>query len=228
VVCVIEGLEEPSASGGRRCRNWVKVLPGTELVAMLDPSGAVLVTHGGIDLGRVPMGAGNLAEQLAGGKRPRCTVTSVEISGLFRRRATRVEIEIEDMVLAAEAWRLMQEVAGSLADGGAFAARHAVDGARYAGGALLDAGSATGAIATKVGSGVVSYGIVKPASLVGQGLTGVAEFAVVKPVRAVRRMIRNAFLAAVAILVLVLAIVVVWRLPVLPGFTTSAPISTGR
>ena len=214
-VCLIDGLDESSASGERRSRHWVKLVPGTELVSILDPSGSVLVTHGGIDLGRVPPETGNLADQLASGRRPRCTVVAIEVGGLFRRHATRVEIEIEDTQLVAEAWRLVQEVADTLGSHGATAARLAVDGARNASGVLLDAGSATGSIAAKAAGSVVTYGIVKPASAVGKGLTGAVDLAGM-PVRAVRRMIRNAFLAAVAILVLILAIVVVWRLPVLP------------
>jgi len=38
-----------------------------------------------------------------------------------------------------------------------------------------------------------------------------------------RRLVRNAFLAAVTILVLILAIVVIWRLPSLPGFSSGPP-----
>jgi hypothetical protein len=60
---------------------------------------------------------------------------------------------------------------------------------------------------------------VRVVSQVGRSV-GVAAGA---PVRAMRRMIRNLFVAAVTILVLILAIVVIWRLPSLPGFGPSLP-----
>lgn len=229
----IDGLSERSADGTNRARYCSGLLEGSPLTLTFDGR-AVMVMHDGREIGRLPARYDWVAERLAAGRRLRCAVVSVETRGLWQlRRASRVEIEIaadDDASFAAKArW---------LAEGGAAAIRatseFTTSSARRAGGAMIEGGSAgirasggfvrgSAGLATRVGGGLVDYAVRKPARLVGQGLGSVADATVRRPVRALRRLVRNIFLAAVTILVLVLAIVVIWRLPSLPGFGFSPP-----
>jgi len=94
-----------------------------------------------------------------------------------------------------------------------------VTGARVAGDHLVVRPSRAAWLGTSFIGGLLLRPSVRVVSQVGRSV-GVAAGA---PVRAMRRMIRNLFLAAVTLLVLILAIVVIWRLPSLPGFGPSLP-----
>jgi hypothetical protein len=222
-IALIEGLQERTAAGGRRDRHWLALKLGTELTILLDAAGHVLVTHDGIDLGRLRTEVANLADRLAAGERPRCKLRALQSAGFVRRRAVHVEVEVEvaDTQFASTVWRLVETAAGGIADGvsgagsallevgsstGQIASRTAggiADGVSGAGSALLTVGSTTGEIASKTAGRIVTYAIIKPA----QGVRGFY--------RAIARKIFIAYLAAVVLLVLLLAIVVVWRLPTL-------------
>jgi hypothetical protein len=99
-LCVVDGLNARSANGSKRSDLWLKLSPGVELKAILDANGDVLLTHDGIDLGRVPAGLPWVAKDVAAGRPPRCTVATIKQGGIWTRRAVRVDIEIAPTVEA--------------------------------------------------------------------------------------------------------------------------------
>jgi hypothetical protein len=227
-IIAIEGLAERTQAGAARARYCASLPPGTPLTLVLHGL-AVVVLHDGCEIGTLPAAQTWVAEHLTAGRRLHCVVFAVETGGVLRKRAKCVEVEIaidQDASLAAAALRAASDFTTS----GAAALRAASDfttsGARRAGGALIEGGGAgiraSGRLATSVGDGLAEYAVRKPARLVGQGLYSAADMAG-RPFRAAGRLVRNIFLAVVAILVLVLAIVVIWRLPSLPGFGSSPP-----
>jgi hypothetical protein len=229
----IDGLSERSADGTNRARYCCGLLKGSPLTLTFNGQ-AVSVMHDGREIGRLSARRDWVAAQLAAGRRLRCAVVSIKTRGLWRLRyASRVEVTIaaddDDSFAAKARW---------LAEGGAAAIRatseFTANSARRAGGAVIEGGSAgirassgiargSAEFASRVGGSLVNYGVRKPARFVGQGLGSVADVTVRRPVRAFQRLVRNIFLAAVTILVLVLAIVVIWRVPSLPGFGFNPP-----
>ena len=216
IVSVIEGLAERSPDGLDRARYCAALTTGAELTLAFDGR-VVAVLHEGRDIGRVPAHDGRVASELAAGRRLRCVVLTVETGGLIRRKARRIEIEIVPVDDARFSTAVRWVTEGSTAAVRA-ASDLTVGGARLAGDAL----TGSPRVAMRAVSGTFDLLVRKPArglARLGRGMGDAAG----APVRAVRRLVRNVFLAAVTILVLILAIVVVWRLPSLPGFGPSLP-----
>jgi len=176
------------------------------------------VLHLDHTIGRLSAQDRRIASALAGGRPLRCVVAGIEISGLMRRRVRRVEIEImppERTRFTAAARRLAE---GSTAVLQA-ATNITVTGVRVAGDHLVVRPSRAAWRGTSFIGGLLLRPSVRVVSQVGRSVGNAAG----APVRAMRRMIRSLFLAAVTILVLILAIVVIWRLPSMPGIGPSLP-----
>jgi len=228
VICAIEGLAERTQAGGARDRYCASIPLGTPLTLVLHDQ-SIIVLHDGCDIGSLPATQTWVAEHLTARRQLRCIVHTVENRGVLRKRAKSVEVEIaieHDASLAAAALRAASDFTTGSAAVLWAASDFTTSSARRASGALIEGGGAgfkaTGRFATSVGHGLVDYGVRKPVQIVGNGLYGAVDLAG-RPVRAARRLVRNAFLAAVTILFLILAIVVIWRLPSLPGFSSGPP-----
>ena len=169
-------------------------------------------------IGRLSAQDRRIASTLAGGRALRCVVARIEIGGLMRRRIRRVEIEIMplDGTRFTAATRRLAEGSAAVLQA---AINITVTGARVAGDHLVVRPSRAAWRGTSFIGGLLLRPSVRVVSQVGRSV-GVAAGA---PVRAMRRMIRNLFLAAVTLLVLILAIVVIWRLPSLLGIGPSLP-----
>jgi hypothetical protein len=232
---VVEGLTERASDGTMRAIYCADLIVGAELQLVRMTSGRIGVWHADRDIGRVPERLKAVVQAIADGHGIRCTVLAVETGGLFARRARRVEIEIEVIERAATLVAAATRLAAASGDAvnaslrlGRDAADLTADGARYAVDGTVAAAGHGGRFAGWAGRTLVTWGLQKPAAALGRGVDGLTDATIRRPVRAVRRVIRNTFLAAVTILVLILAIVVVWRLPTLPGIGSVMPPITSR
>jgi hypothetical protein len=209
-----------------------RLAPGATLEIAADGQG-IAVLFDGRRIGRLPESEAWLATHLVEGDAMVCSLTAVQTSGFLRKRATAVNVEIVVMPGGLTLGDLRRALgAGSvmLAQLGSSAMRQAGDLGRSAGsvtfaaaraGEHLAAGTSRAARQTFVGAHEM---VVRPmVGAAARGLDGVTEIAVRRPVRAVKRTLMLLYGAVVLILLLVLAIVVVWKLPGAAGLASDVP-----
>jgi hypothetical protein len=216
-IVAIEGIEERSPDGVDRKQYCAQLTAGTEL-KLHEEAGVMQVMHLDCMIGRLSAQDRRIVNALAKGRGLRCVVAGIEVGGLMRRRVRRVEVEImplDGTHFTAAARRLAEGSAAVLQA----ATNITVSSARAAGDHLVVRPSRAAWRGTSFIGGLLLPRSARLITQVGRSVGNAAG----APVRAMRRMIRNLFFAAVTILVLILAIVVIWRLPSLPGIGPSLP-----
>ncbi|MBM3528252.1 MAG: hypothetical protein FJX62_09175 [Alphaproteobacteria bacterium] len=203
---VVEGLDD----GAGRDRLAAKLQRGTSLELTPIDTGVVAVIYAGREIGHLPARLRPVAEALARGCDAHCQVIAIETAGLLRRRARRVEIEIEVIekpsTIVEAAKRLAEASGKALGSAG----NTSIDGARWLGQAAADG---TGAVTRAASSGAVALGrtaaqvadvaVVRPATYVIQNRP--------RPIRTLKRIVIFGVISTVLILTLVLLILILLR-----------------
>ena len=199
----VAGMEDASA------RYCARLQPGDVITLTLSPenphdTGAVMLHHGDRYLGVIPPAHGWVGQGLAEGGTLVCSIAAVEVTGILRRRAARVELRIDVLADGSALGRAVQwgatsvtRGAGVVGDVGGKALRAAVE---------VPVATARGAkfAATWTGRNVAAPAV----DVIYRGVDGVAEITVRKPVRAIRRLIFWIVGLAFGALALVLAILI--------------------
>jgi len=195
---------EPARSRRARMRRCAALRPGDALMLEARDGGVVVVGHDGADLGVIPPAHGWVAASIAEGDTLACSVAAIEVNRWPVKRAVRIELRID--VLAdgsvlgrAAQWSVTSVTRGVevAADVGGMALRAAADAPAAAGRGAKFAALWTGRT------------IAAPAvNVVYRGVDGLAEIAVRKPARAVRRLVLWIVGLGFAAFALVLAILI--------------------
>jgi hypothetical protein len=199
----VAGLDNDSA------RYCARLRPGDVITLTLSrenprDAATVVLHHGDRYLGVIPPAHGWVGQGLAEGDTLACSIAAVEVTGVLRRRAARVELRIDVLADGSALGRAVQWSATNVTHGASIVGD--IGGKALRAAVEVPVATARGA---KFAARWTGRNVAAPAvDVIYRSVDGVAEIAVRKPARAMRRLVFWVVGLAFGALALVLAILI--------------------